>query len=62
MFYVFLSTKLRSLERILKKLNKETFDNIHLKVTQATDEVNKIQSLINDTCYIDDLGLEENNA
>lgn len=57
-----LSAKLRSLKPILKKWNKETFENIHLKFTQATIDVNKIQSLINDACYNNDLELEKTNA
>lgn len=54
-----LSAKFRTLKLIIKKCNKDIFWRIHHKVTQATDEVKKIQSLIHNASYNDDLGLEE---
>lgn len=54
-----LSTKLNSLKPTLKKLNKDIFSNIHVKVTKPIDKVNMIQSLINVESYNDDLGLKE---
>lgn len=39
-------------------MEKETCGNIHIEVTQVTDEINKIQGLINDASYNDDLELE----
>lgn len=55
-----LSSKIRALKSIINKWNQDIHNNIHLKVTQAIDEVNTIQSLINDAGYNDHLGLKEN--
>lgn len=58
-----LAAKLRYLKvtkvNIFLRNGTKIFDNIHLKVTKASKEVNMIQSLINVACYSDDLALDE---